>query len=92
MEPSEGLTGSVSNIERIDLGTGDAGSTLSLTAEAIELLTDTDNELQIGGDSFDTLNIVGAVQSVSTTVDGVAYDQYVFGSVTCTWLTISCTS
>ncbi|MNF99771.1 hypothetical protein D3C84_826860 [compost metagenome] len=73
----------MSNIERIDLGTGDAGSTLSLTAEAIELLTDTDNELQIGGDSFDTLNIVGAVQSGSTTtVDGVAYDQYVFGSAT----------
>jgi large repetitive protein len=73
------LSGTVSNIERIDMGSGDAGSTLTLTADAVTSLTDADNQLYISGDSFDTLNISGASASGQTTVDSVTYNTYSFG-------------
>ena len=73
------LTGTVSNIERIDMGSGDPGSTLTLTADAVTSLTDADNQLQISGDSFDTLNISGASATGQTTVGDITYNTYSFG-------------
>jgi Ca2+-binding RTX toxin-like protein len=72
--------GTVSNIEKIDMGTGDAGTTLTLTDAAVESLTDADNQLYISGDVFDTLNISGAVATgVQTTVGDTTYSQYTLG-------------
>ncbi|MCK0716459.1 Ig-like domain-containing protein, partial [Chromohalobacter sarecensis] len=72
----------ISNIERIDLGSGDSGNSLTLEEEDAELLAGDDNELQITGDENDTLNITGAVQGEATVSGGVAYDQYTFGDAT----------
>jgi Ca2+-binding RTX toxin-like protein len=70
----------VSNIELIDMGTGDAGSTLTLTADAVDTLTDADNQLYITGESNDTLNVAGAVDTgAQTTLDSVVFDVYSFG-------------
>jgi hypothetical protein len=72
--------GTVSNIEKIDMGTGDAGTTLTLTDAAVDSLTDADNQLYISGDVFDTLNISGAVATgVQTTVGDTTYSQYTLG-------------
>jgi len=70
----------VSNIELIDMGMGDAGSTLTLTADAVDTLTDADNQLYITGESNDTLNVAGAVDTgAQTTLDSVVFDVYSFG-------------
>ncbi|WP_412072341.1 beta strand repeat-containing protein, partial [Pseudomonas fluorescens] len=73
--------GSVSNIEKIDLGSGDAGETLTLTAAAVDSLTDLDNELYISGDVFDTLNVNGAVATgQQTTAGDTVYSHYTLGA------------
>ncbi|WP_341328737.1 SwmB domain-containing protein [Methylotuvimicrobium sp. KM2] len=74
-------TNNVHNIEQIDLGTGDAGNTLTLTATAVENLTDADNELYITGESNDTLNVAGATATgAQTSLNGVVFDVYDFGN------------
>ncbi|EKT4522839.1 BapA prefix-like domain-containing protein [Pseudomonas putida] len=75
--------GTISNIERVDLGKGDSGSVLTLTAAEVDAITDANNTLQITGESNDTLNVVGAVNTGTTQlIDGVTYDVYTFGSTT----------
>ncbi|MNM33763.1 hypothetical protein D3C81_443950 [compost metagenome] len=75
--------GMLSNIERIDLGKGDSGSVLTLTAAEVDAITDSNNILQITGESNDTLNVVGAVNTGTTQqVNGITYDVYNFGSST----------
>ena len=75
-------TGSFSNIERIDLGTGDSGSTLTLTAAAVNAMTDARNTLQITGENNDVLNVSGAVKGGLQQIDGISYDVYTYGSTT----------
>ncbi|WP_085663645.1 Ig-like domain-containing protein [Pseudomonas sp. B5(2017)] len=75
--------GTLSNIERIDLGRGDSGSVLTLTAAEVDAITDANNVLQITGESNDTLNVVGAVNTGTTQqLNGITYDVYNFGSST----------
>nr|WP_249352875.1 Ig-like domain-containing protein [Pseudomonas asiatica] len=75
--------GTLSNIERIDLGKGDSGSVLTLTAAEVDAITDSNNILQITGESNDTLNVVGAVNTGTTQqLNGITYDVYNFGSST----------
>ncbi|MDI9249991.1 hypothetical protein QMZ25_15440, partial [Stenotrophomonas sp. RS-48] len=71
------------NIERIDLGTGDSGSVLTLTAAEVAAITDGNDTLQITGESNDVLNVIGAVNTGTTQlINGVTYDVYTFGSTT----------
>lgn len=72
--------GTLAGIERIDLGSGDSGSVLTLTASEVSAITDTSHVLQITGESNDVLNITGAANTGSTqTIDGLVYDVYAFG-------------
>jgi hypothetical protein len=73
--------GTLANIERIDLGTGDSGSVLTLTATEVDAITDSGNTLQITGEANDALHVTGAVNTGTTqTVEGVVYDVYTFGA------------
>ncbi|MCL7714725.1 BapA prefix-like domain-containing protein [Stenotrophomonas sp. CPCC 101365] len=75
--------GTLSNLERIDLGKGDSGSVLTLTAAEVDAITDANNTLQITGENNDILNVVGAVNTGSTQlINGTTYDVYTFGSTT----------
>ncbi|MYM48849.1 Ig-like domain-containing protein [Pseudomonas aeruginosa] len=75
--------GTLSNLERIDLGKGDPGSVLTLTAAEVDAITDANNTLQITGENNDTLNVVGAVNTGTTQlINGITYDVYTFGSTT----------
>ncbi|RRX36750.1 BapA prefix-like domain-containing protein [Pseudomonas aeruginosa] len=75
--------GTLSNLERIDLGKGDSGSVLILTAAEVDAITDANNTLQITGENNDTLNVVGAVNTGTTQlINGITYDVYTFGSTT----------
>ncbi|UCJ17666.1 BapA prefix-like domain-containing protein [Pseudomonas sp. MM211] len=75
--------GTFSNIERIDLGTGDSGSTLTLTAAAVDAMTDSRNTLQITGESNDVLNLTAsALKTGAQQIDGITYDVYTYGSTT----------
>ncbi len=75
--------GTLSNLERIDLGKGDSGSVLTLTAAEVDAVTDANNTLQITGENNDTLNVVGAVNTGTTQlINGITYDVYTFGSTT----------
>ncbi|MBH9311867.1 BapA prefix-like domain-containing protein [Pseudomonas aeruginosa] len=75
--------GTLSNLERIDLGKGDSGSVLTLTAAEVDAITDANNTLQIPGENNDTLNVVGAVNTGTTQlINGITYDVYTFGSTT----------
>jgi hypothetical protein len=78
-----GGTGTLTNIERIDMGKGDAGSTLTLNAAQVAAITDGNHTLQITGDSNDTLNVSGALDTHSSqTVGGLVYDVYSYGTST----------
>jgi len=75
--------GTFSNIERIDLGTGDSGSTLALTAAAVDAMTDSRNVLQITGESNDTLMVSSsAVKGGTQLLEGIVYDVYTYGNTT----------
>ena len=75
--------GTFSNIERIDLGTGDSGSTLTLTAAAVDAMTDSRNILQITGESNDVLNIGSSAAKTGTQlIEGIVYDVYTYGNTT----------
>ena len=75
-------TPSVENIERIDLGSADGTSALTLSEQAVMELTDADNRLQIHGDTDDTVNALGANSTGATEINGVNYNQYTLGSTT----------
>ena len=74
----------LSSIERIDLGTGDAGSALTLKeSEVLAMTNDPANTLFVIGDAVDTVTMQGAALTASNVVvDGVAYNQYALGSAT----------
>ncbi len=75
--------GTFSNIERIDLGTGDSGSTLTLTAAAVDAMTDSRNTLQITGESNDVLNIGSSAAKTGTQlIEGIVYDVYTYANTT----------
>ncbi|MBH9397769.1 Ig-like domain repeat protein, partial [Pseudomonas aeruginosa] len=75
--------GTLSNLERIALGKGDGGSVLPLPAAEVDVITDASNTLQITGESNDTLNVSGAVNTGTTQlINGITYDVYTFGSTT----------
>jgi len=78
------FTGTMTNIERISLGKGDAApSSLTLTAAQVDAVTDANNVLQITGDTNDTLTVKGAVDTgVNQVHSGVSYDVYSFGNTT----------
>ncbi|MEE4453119.1 Ig-like domain-containing protein [Novosphingobium resinovorum] len=73
--------GTLANIERIDLGSGDSGSVLTLTASEVAAITDAGDTLQVTGEGNDVLRIVGAVGTGTTeTHGGLVYDVYTFGA------------
>jgi hypothetical protein len=75
--------GTLANIERINLGKGDSGSDLTLTAAEVGIITDSNNTLQITGESNDKLKVAGAIDThTSQVIGGVTYDVYSFGSNT----------
>lgn len=74
--------GAIANIERIDLGSGDAGSTITLTAAQVDAMTDGGNTLQITGEANDIVQVSGAVFQNSQLIDGIRYQVYQFGSTT----------
>ncbi|WXL27138.1 Ig-like domain-containing protein [Ectopseudomonas mendocina] len=75
--------GTLANIERINLGKGDSGSVLTLTAAEVGIITDSNNTLQITGEANDTLRVTGATNTGTTQeINGVTYDVYTFGSNT----------
>lgn len=83
LDYSSAGVGTLNSIERIDLGKGDSGSTLTLTANDVNAITDGNDVLQITGESNDTLNVAGAVNTGTTQqIDGVTYNIYSFGSST----------
>ncbi|MCM7319110.1 Ig-like domain-containing protein [Enterobacter bugandensis] len=76
-------TGTLANIERIDMGTGDTGSNLTLTASEVVAITDGNDTLQITGEANDTLHVAGAVNTGATQqIEGITYDVYSFGNAT----------
>ncbi|MGR8932347.1 MAG: BapA/Bap/LapF family prefix-like domain-containing protein [Gammaproteobacteria bacterium] len=76
------LSGTISNIERVDMAYDSAANTLTLTPDAVLAMTDANHQLQIVGDANDTLNASGAVEQPGQQqeINGVIYDQYTFGS------------
>jgi len=74
--------GSIDNIETIDLGEGDSGNILTLTASAVEALTDQDDVLIIDGDVNDSVIMEGASLVGSSVINGMSYDQYTFNDST----------
>ncbi|MCP1626221.1 Ig-like domain-containing protein [Pseudomonas nitroreducens] len=76
-------TGTWTNIERVDMGKGDTGGSLTLTAAQVDAVTDANNVLQVTGDSNDTLTVRGAVDTgVNQVHSGISYDVYTFGNTT----------
>uniref|UniRef100_UPI003D6F7C52 Ig-like domain-containing protein n=1 Tax=Enterobacter bugandensis TaxID=881260 RepID=UPI003D6F7C52 len=76
-------TGTLTNIERIDMGTGETGSNLKLTASEVIAITDGNDILQITGEANDTLHVTGAVKTGTTQhIEGITYDVYSFGNAT----------
>ena len=67
----------ISSVERIDLGTGDAGAVLTLTSQAVLELTDGPaHTLQIVGDASDKVVMAGAVKGAATVVGDVNFVSY----------------
>lgn len=76
-------TGTLTNIERIDMGTGETGSNLKLTASEVIAITDGNDILQITGEANDTLHVTGAIKTGTTQhIEGITYDVYSFGNAT----------
>ncbi|WP_434082435.1 SwmB domain-containing protein [Comamonas antarctica] len=73
----------ISSIERIDLGTGDTGSVLTLTSQAVLELTDSPSHtLQIVGDARDSVVMSGATKGAATVVGDVSFVSYAWGGAT----------
>ncbi|WP_112382860.1 Ig-like domain-containing protein [Sphingomonas carotinifaciens] len=78
-----GTSGTIANIERIDLGHGDGSSVLTLTAAEVNAVTSTGNTLQITGDAEDRLVVRGATDTgTDVTIQGTVYDVYSFNGTT----------
>jgi len=73
----------ISSIERIDLGTGDTGSVLTLSSQAVLELTDNPSHtLQIVGDARDSVVMSGATKGAVTVVGDVNFVSYAWGAAT----------
>ena len=70
----------IHNIERIDLGTGDAGRQLTLTEAGVLRATDSNHALTILGDGNDSVTMTGAVIVGQTLINGDAYNHYTLGT------------
>lgn len=73
---------SISNIEEIDLGSGDGASVLTLDESAVLALTDENDQLIINGDGSDSVSLVGASLGSELQINGVNYQEYVMGDST----------
>ncbi|WP_443477788.1 Ig-like domain-containing protein [Novosphingobium aerophilum] len=70
----------IRNIERIDLGTGDAGRQITLTETGVLRATDSNHQLTIAGDGSDRVTMTGAVFQGQTLINGEAYNHYTLGT------------
>jgi len=70
----------IHNIERIDLGTGDAGRQITLTEAGVLRATDSNHTLTILGDGNDSVTMTGAVLTGQTQINGEAYNHFTLGS------------
>lgn len=75
-----GTATNITNIEKINLGTGDAGKQITLTEAGVLRATDSNHQLIIDGDGNDTVNMVGAVFQSQTLINGEAYNHYSLGT------------
>nr|MCH9769277.1 cadherin repeat domain-containing protein [Gammaproteobacteria bacterium] len=67
----------VENIEYIDLFSGNYNSTLSISAEGLSNITDSDNDLYVKGDANDTVSTADSWTSSGTSVvDSITYNHY----------------
>ncbi|MCB4859737.1 hypothetical protein K7W03_09015 [Sphingobium sp. PNB] len=72
----------IRNMERIDLGVGDTGHSLTLTEAGIIQATDANRQLIITGENNDSVTMTGAVHVGQALVDNHAYEQYSLGTTT----------
>ena len=70
----------IHNIERIDLGTGDAGRQITLTEAGVLRATDSNHTLTILGDGNDSVTMTGAVLTGQTQINGEAYNHFTLGT------------
>ncbi|TCM17067.1 Ig-like protein group 3 [Novosphingobium sp. PhB165] len=70
----------IRNIERIDLGTGDAGRQVTLTEAGVLRATDSNHTLTILGDGNDSVTMTGAVLTGQTQINGEAFNHYTLGT------------
>ncbi|TCU57295.1 Ig-like protein group 3 [Novosphingobium sp. PhB57] len=69
----------IRNVERIDLGTGDAGRQITLTEAGVLRATDSHHQLTVTGDGSDRVTMSGAVFQGQTLINGEAYNHYTLG-------------
>ncbi|WP_260923247.1 Ig-like domain-containing protein [Novosphingobium sp. 9] len=74
------LVNNIRNIERIDLGTGDAARQITLTEAGILRATDSNHALTVLGDGSDQVTMTGAVFQGQTIIGGEAYNHYTLGA------------
>ncbi|ATQ42937.1 Ig-like domain-containing protein [Caulobacter mirabilis] len=72
----------VRNMERINLGYGDAGRSISINQAGVLAATDSNRQLIVNGESNDSVTLTGAVYQGQILIDGHAYNQYVLGMTT----------
>ncbi|WP_375195977.1 Ig-like domain-containing protein [Sphingobium sp.] len=70
----------IRNIERIDLGTRDAGRQITLTEAGVLRATDSNRQLTILGDGSDSVTMTGATFVGQTQINGEAYNHYTLGT------------
>lgn len=70
----------IRNIERIDLGVGDAGRQLTLAEAGVLRATDANHQLIVTGDNNDSVTMTGAVYQGQTLISGQAFDHYALGT------------
>ncbi|WP_395329242.1 Ig-like domain-containing protein [Novosphingobium sp. BL-8H] len=70
----------IHNIERIDLGTGDAGRQITLTEAGVLRATDSNHTLTILGDGNDSVTMTGATLTGQTLINGEAYNHFQLGA------------
>ncbi|BAI95536.1 hypothetical protein Sj15T_33330 [Sphingobium sp. TA15] len=70
----------IRNIERIDLGVGDAGRQITLTEAGIIRATEASHQLIVTGDLNDSVTMTGATLQGQTLINGQAFDHYALGT------------
>jgi hypothetical protein len=70
----------IRNIEVVNLGTGDAGRSITLTEAGVLRATDTNHQLTINGDGNDSVTMTGAVFQGQSVINGEAYNHYTLGT------------